>query len=184
MADMVAKQTKDLPDASIKPVRSENMGLESFEDIYIVGVPTIIRVGQLTGPAATKALWNKQEWLPSLDVVDWVSVDATARTLLDLMHARLRTQAAQPLDAFRLVSPRVVVWWHLVPAIQASFAHDGGARAEAVEFGEWIDELKTSPVSREEVQSKPSPKLLDFYEGLEAEGQGIAEAGDGAYGGA
>ncbi|KAK5149624.1 hypothetical protein LTR04_006994, partial [Oleoguttula sp. CCFEE 6159] len=94
---------------------------------------TIIRAGQLAGPAATKGLWNKQEWLPSLvatskamakiprtignqDVVDWFPVDATARVLLDPMHARLRTRAAQPLDTYHLVNPRVVAWRDLVPS--------------------------------------------------------------------
>ncbi|KAI9709750.1 MAG: putative NRPS-like protein biosynthetic cluster [Bogoriella megaspora] len=169
------------------------------------GVPvSIVRAGQLGGPASEKGVWNKQEWLPSLvatskaigriprtlgnfNTVDWVPIDVAAEVLLDLVRTRSTDQQMQPLfrtksgrqtqqqpacDVFHVVNPKTVGWEKLVPAVQNFYAESGGP-VEAVDFGRWIDELKSLPMTKEEAESKPGMKLLDFYEALNAEGGGL-----------
>ncbi|KAI4730884.1 acetyl-CoA synthetase-like protein [Aureobasidium sp. EXF-10728] len=146
---------------------------------------TIVRVGQLAGPAAEKGLWNRQEWLPSIvasskaigkiprtlgneDIVDWVPTDSAARILIDLTTTRLRTQQDQKLDTFHLVNPCTVQWKQLVPAIVDFYASEGSSIA-VVEFSEWLEEIKGLEVTEENMRNIPGLKLLDFYEGLAAE---------------
>lgn len=146
---------------------------------------TVVRVGQLAGPAAEKGLWNRQEWLPSIvasskaigkiprtlgneDIVDWVPTDAAAKVLIDLTRTRLRTQQADKLDTFHLVNPQTVQWKQLVPAVVDFYASQGAA-IQVVEFRDWLEELKRLPMTQEVVGKVPGLKLLDFYEGLAVE---------------
>ncbi|KAH0385728.1 acetyl-CoA synthetase-like protein, partial [Aureobasidium melanogenum] len=146
---------------------------------------TIVRVGQLAGPAAEKGLWNRQEWLPSIvasskaigkiprtlgneDIVDWVPTDAAAKILIDLTRTRLRTQEAEKLDTFHLVNPSTVQWKQLVPAVVEFYASQGASIA-IVEFSDWLDEMKRLEVTEENMRNIPGLKLLDFYEGLAVE---------------
>ncbi|EOD47580.1 putative nrps-like enzyme protein [Neofusicoccum parvum UCRNP2] len=151
------------------------------------GVPvSIVRCGQLAGPRQPHGCWNRHEWLPSIvhssknmgvvpanlgnqDAVDWVPMDAAARTVVECTFARLSTREATPLDVFHVINPRVVSWRSLVPVIQAFYRKEG-RELRAVEFKEWMRELRAVPLTKEEVEAKPGVKLIDFYEGLSTEG--------------
>lgn len=150
-----------------------------------VGVPsTILRCGQLAGPAAEKGVWNRHEWVPSIvstskamgiipgslgnqDLVDWVPVDVTAQIIVELGVSRLRRQEDDRLDVFHIVNSKVVSWRELVPVIQEYYG--GSEKLRSVPFAEWVAELRKVPVTAEEVKTKPGIKLLDFYEGLTGE---------------
>ncbi|KAB2569665.1 Non-canonical non-ribosomal peptide synthetase FUB8 [Lasiodiplodia theobromae] len=153
------------------------------------GVPaSIFRCGQLAGPRQEKGCWNRHEWLPSIvhtsknmgvvpanlgnqDAVDWVPMDAAARTVVEASFDRLlRTQGSVPLDVFHVVNPRVVSWRELVPVVQAFYREQQGVELEAVPFSEWMRALKATPLTKEEIEKKPGVKLVEFYEGLQAEG--------------
>ncbi|GME52518.1 putative nrps-like enzyme [Neofusicoccum parvum] len=151
------------------------------------GVPvSIVRCGQLAGPRQPHGCWNRHEWLPSIvhssknmgvvpanlgnqDAVDWVPMDAAARTVVECTFARLSTREVTPLDVFHVINPRVVSWRSLVPVIQAFYRKEG-RELKAVEFKEWMRELRAVPLTKEEVEAKPGVKLIDFYEGLSTEG--------------
>ncbi|KAL1306390.1 hypothetical protein AAFC00_005097 [Neodothiora populina] len=164
--------------SSILAVAAEKSGIAS----------TIVRSGQIGGPRTALGLWNRQEWLPSIvasskaigkiprtlgneDVVDWVPVDVAAQVLLEIAHERFRTQKDKKLDTFALVNPEIVSWSELVPAVQAYY-EPRGVKLEVVEFKEWLDVLKSLPMTQEEVARVPGLKLLDFYEGLDT-GSGL-----------
>lgn len=150
---------------------------------------TVVRVGQLAGPTAEKGLWNRQEWLPSIiasskvmgkiprtlgnqDAVDWVPVDAAAKVLVDLVRTRLGTQAEHKLDVFHLVNPSTVSWSKLYPAVQKYYAAEG-VQVQDVEFQDWLAELKSLPMTQEQMTKVPGLKLIDFYEGLGAANGGL-----------
>ncbi|EKG14498.1 AMP-dependent synthetase/ligase [Macrophomina phaseolina MS6] len=151
------------------------------------GVPaSIVRCGQLAGPRQDKGVWNRHEWLPSIvhtsknmgvvpanlgnqDAVDWVPMDAAARTVVECSFDRLRTQGERMLDVFHVVNPRVVSWRTLVPVIKEFYGKQG-VELEAVEFEDWMRALRSVPLTKEEVEKKPGVKLVDFYEGLKTEG--------------
>ncbi|OCL12111.1 acetyl-CoA synthetase-like protein [Glonium stellatum] len=153
---------------------------------------TVIRAGQLAGPRDGRAVWNLREWLPSLvvssramgvlprtlgnmDQVDWVPVDVAARVVVDVVMARVGGEtgkeevAREPFDVFHVVNPRVVTWRELVPAIRRWFGED---KVGVVDFGTWLERLRQTPLTPEEVARKPGVKLLDFYAGL-VEGKGL-----------
>lgn len=158
------------------------------------GVPaSIVRCGQLGGPRG-RGVWNRHEWLPSLvrtslnmgavpkhlgnqDVVDWVPMDAAGRTVVELTLAKARRHAEvvvdekERLDVFHVQNPRTVGWGELVPVIQAFYEREKGREVKAVEFDEWLGELRKVPLTdKDEVAAKPGVKLVDFYEGLKVEG--------------
>ncbi|KAF4310078.1 putative nrps-like enzyme [Botryosphaeria dothidea] len=151
------------------------------------GVPaSIMRCGQLAGPRQPRGCWNRHEWLPSIvhtsknmglvpanlgnqDAVDWVPMDAAARTVVECAFKRLTTQQDRLLDVFHVVNPRVVSWHTLVPVIKEFYGKQG-VQLEAVEFQEWMKALRAVPLTKEEIEAKPGVKLIDFYEGLKTEG--------------
>ncbi|KAL1619001.1 putative NRPS-like protein biosynthetic cluster [Diplodia seriata] len=152
------------------------------------GVPAaIIRCGQLAGPRQEKGVWNRHEWLPSIvhtsrnmgavpanlgnqDAVDWVPMDAAARTVFETSLDRVnRTRADVPLDVFHVVNPRVVSWRTLVPVIQDYYKNQG-VDLQAVPFADWMKALRATLLTKDEVEKKPGVKLIDFYEGLQVEG--------------
>ena len=149
------------------------------------GVPvTVVRAGQLAGPAAKEGIWNKNEWLPSLiatskalgkvpktlgneDTVDWVPMDDVAQILLDLVHARTEKGQQPALETFHLVNPKTVSWQSLTSTVADHFS------ASVVSFHEWLEALKASPMTDSEIAKKPGLKLLDFYESLDAKDGGL-----------
>jgi len=152
---------------------------------------TIVRVGQLAGPAAEKGLWNRQEWLPSIvasskaigkiprtlgneDVVDWVPTDAAAKVLLNVCETRLKTQETNKLDCFHLVNPEISHWRDLVPAIvdfysSPSSSTSASSSMKIVEFSDWLSEMQNQDITEENMKNIPGIKLLDFYAGLAVE---------------
>ncbi|KAK7527343.1 uncharacterized protein IWZ02DRAFT_122405 [Phyllosticta citriasiana] len=148
---------------------------------------SIMRCGQLAGSRQERGVWNRHEWLPSIvhtsknmgivpqnlgnqDNVDWVPMDAAARTVLESTTNRLQVQSSKILDVFHVVNPRVVSWSTLVPVIQDFYKKTQGIDLAAVPFDDWMTALKATPLTKEEVEKKPGVKLLDFYEGLRAPG--------------
>ncbi|KAK4614859.1 Non-canonical non-ribosomal peptide synthetase FUB8, partial [Fulvia fulva] len=156
------------------------------------GVPaSVIRAGQLAGPYGEGQPWNKHEWLPSIvisskalsmvperlgnqDEIDWVPMDLAARSVIDMSESR--TQPDQDVLAVaHLVNPQAVSWSKIVPTVRDALEAETGNKVEVVPFRQWLDELKKSPATPEEVEKKPGIKLIDFYEGLLSEGGGLPQ---------
>ncbi|EME42311.1 hypothetical protein DOTSEDRAFT_73214 [Dothistroma septosporum NZE10] len=151
------------------------------------GVPaTVIRAGQLAGPYGEGQPWNKHEWLPSIvisskalglvperlgnqDEVDWVPMDLAAKSVIDISESRSQ-DSQTPIAVAHLVNPRIVSWSKIVPTVRDELAKETGSEVKIVPFRTWLDELKNSPATPEEVEKKPGIKLIDFYEGLLSEG--------------
>ncbi|KAL0258295.1 putative NRPS-like protein biosynthetic cluster [Diplodia seriata] len=157
------------------------------------GVPaSIVRCGQLGGPRG-RGVWNRHEWLPSLvrtsvsmgkvpahlgnsDLVDWVPMDAAGRTVVEVSLAKVREHErivegeVDRLDVFHVQNPRAARWEELVPVIREWYGARGRV-VEAVDFDEWLDELRRVPLTdADQVARKPGVKLIDFYDGLKMEG--------------
>jgi len=150
---------------------------------------TIIRCGQLAGPSDSGSVWNRHEWVPSLlissremgmlpqtlgnqNIVDWVPMDTAAKAVCELTMARsAETSAGGDIArAYHVVNPAVVQWTDLVPGILQALQESADRPVTPVAFESWLETLRRYPVTAEEMEKKPAIKLLDFYEGLNAEG--------------
>ena len=150
---------------------------------------TIIRCGQLAGPSDSGSVWNRHEWVPSLlissremgmlpqtlgnqNIVDWVPMDTAAKAVCELTMARsAETSAGGDIArAYHIVNPAVVQWTDLVPGILQALQESADRPVTPVAFESWLETLRRYPVTAEEMEKKPAIKLLDFYEGLNAEG--------------
>ncbi|OJD34983.1 ochratoxin a non-ribosomal peptide synthetase [Diplodia corticola] len=155
---------------------------------------SIVRCGQLGGPRG-RGVWNRHEWLPSIvrssvsmgvipahlgnsDCVDWVPMDAAGRVVVEVAlgrasgHERVVKGEGEGdmLEVFHVQNPRAAAWPGLVPAICGWYGARG-RKVEPVGFEEWLGELRKVPLTdADEVARKPGVKLVDFYEGLKAEG--------------
>ncbi|KAI9811859.1 MAG: putative NRPS-like protein biosynthetic cluster [Pycnora praestabilis] len=138
------------------------------------GVPTsMLRVGQIAGPlAANGGEWNKTEWLPclvktskslrripsSLSAIDWIPVDELASIIREIAHS-------DTPQIYNLVNPKTTDWASLVPTIQNYFAEP---TTVAIPLADWVDLLQSLDASdKQELETKPALKILDFFEGLE-----------------
>jgi thioester reductase-like protein/acyl-coenzyme A synthetase/AMP-(fatty) acid ligase len=154
---------------------------------------TIVRCGQLAGPSDAGSIWNRHEWIPSLvitsremgmlprtlgqqDIVDWVPMDVAALTVCESAFARSTssqvntcTGGAGLARAFHVINPRTSRWSNLAPSLAQTLQEQTGKRVEIVSFGAWVEALRQCPMTAQEMEKKPAIKLLDFYEGLQAE---------------
>ncbi|KAK0707252.1 hypothetical protein B0H67DRAFT_612024 [Lasiosphaeris hirsuta] len=149
---------------------------------------TVLRVGQVGGPMRGGGVWNRHEWLPSLiasskvlgripralgrhnDVVTWLPVDVAAEAVRDLALAG--GKAGEEAECFNVVNPRAVEWAELVAAVQKFYSAREGRTIEQVSLGEWLDELNRVDATddADKVERFPALKLLDFFQGLNADG--------------
>lgn len=144
---------------------------------------TIVRAGQLAGSAKSTAPWNRHEWLPSLiltssslnllpstlgtqDTIDWVPMDLAAKSVCEISITS--STSSSPLAVTHLINPQTSIWnKSLLPTI-----HSYLSSAKIVPYSTWLETLKSTPVTSEELEKKPGLKILDFYEALQAEGGG------------
>jgi thioester reductase-like protein len=150
-----------------------------------LGIQTaIVRAGQLAGPSAklgNGAAWNRHEWLPTLvhtskimkmlpktlgnqDRIDWVPMDLAAATVLDVSMNPLN-KSSEHAQVYHLTNPRTTSWKELYPIIRA-FYKESNVDIEAVDYDDWVDELKKLPRTKENAEAVPGLKLLEFYESL------------------
>lgn len=154
-----------------------------------------VRAGQLAGPSeehANGGAWNRHEWVPTLvhtskvlgkiprtlgnqDRVDWVPMDKAAGTLIDISMSMSQVRGQQDgsnddhrdlTNVHHLTNPRETSWRELYPVIQDFFLETEGVHLEAVDYDEWIGELRTVPATKENAEKVPGLKLLAFYESL------------------
>ncbi|KAK4122026.1 acetyl-CoA synthetase-like protein [Parathielavia appendiculata] len=153
---------------------------------------TILRVGQLAGTAEGKGLWNRHEWVPSLvktskslgkiprslgpanDGIVWVPLDIAAKVIVDFVPLSAQgTSESGTLRCFNVVNPQVRPWNELAAVVQQHYSDsESGQQLGVVEFDEWLNELRAVGVNNgaEEAELFPALKLLDFFEGLKADG--------------
>ncbi|KAJ4324199.1 hypothetical protein N0V94_001411 [Neodidymelliopsis sp. IMI 364377] len=150
-----------------------------------LGIQTaIVRAGQLAGPSAKHgngSAWNRHEWLPTLvhtskvmkmlpktlgnqDRVDWVPMDIAAATVLDISMKPL-SKSSEHTQVYHLTNPRTTSWKELYPIIQA-FYKESNVDIQAVDYDDWVNELKKLPRTKENAEAVPGLKLLEFYESL------------------
>jgi thioester reductase-like protein len=154
------------------------------------GIPsTVVRCGQLAGPSDASSVWNRHEWVPSLlissremgmipqtlgnqNVVDWIPMDTAAKAVCEVTIARSTetSQAGDLARAYHVVNPAIVQWTDLVPSISQALQERADKPIQSVPFKSWLQTLESCPVTAGEMEKKPAIKLLDFYNGLNAEG--------------
>jgi hypothetical protein len=130
------------------------------------------------------------EWLPSLvktskslgripdslgaahDEVSWMPVDVAAKAILELVPLGLATRSGVAfVNCYNVVNPQTARWSCLVAAVQQYYAEKGQTIAR-VAFDEWLRELGTigKGMAADIVEDYPALKLVDFFEGMAADG--------------
>ncbi|KAJ5607968.1 hypothetical protein N7537_004587 [Penicillium hordei] len=125
-----------------------------------------------------------KEWLPTLietskplqkipaaleghDAVDWVPVDVTAQSLIELTLSRLEDDLTknQLFDCFNIVNPQIVQWNDLVRTV-SDFYQRQGCAMEVVEYNHWLSALKQIDPISENIAKYPGIKLAELYEDM------------------
>ncbi|TKA73863.1 hypothetical protein B0A55_04474 [Friedmanniomyces simplex] len=130
------------------------------------------------------AVQSGQEWITSLvitlkalgilpdqlgrqDVVPWVPMDLAAKTVLEIAEAATeRSQQGGLQEVAPLVNPAVTSWSKVVHTVCDALQEQGQGSVEIVSFERWLQELNKVPHTQQQLASKPTAKLLDFYESL------------------
>jgi nucleoside-diphosphate-sugar epimerase len=135
-------------------------------------------------------LTRATEWFPSLiatskslgkipssfgdwDLLDWVPIDAAAKSISELALAC--HDGSPALDCVNLVNPQNADWKILVNGI-CGFYREQGCNITPVPFSDWVDELKQLEVTPENVERHPGLKLTEFYDGLSKSGRSFSYA--------
>ncbi|PHH93094.1 hypothetical protein CDD83_946 [Cordyceps sp. RAO-2017] len=145
------------------------------------GVTTaVIRVGQIGGPAGEKGSWNKQEFFPGLvasavhlgilpenlgprQVVDWLTIEDTAKFILEIAGASAKTPTANISGYYHAVNPSKTEWTELAVAIKQFY---GDRIKRLVSLEEWVTALEKSAANNDDLEKNPSIKLLDTHKGM------------------
>ncbi|KAJ5613188.1 NRPS-like enzyme [Penicillium lagena] len=152
------------------------------------------RVGQIAGAARMPGLWNKAEWFPSLALssrhigaipdafgpsmnrIDWVPVDLLSEVLVGL--ALSESDAPGSVEVFHPHNLHPQSWLSILPAVQKALSSGRDKELEVISLGEWIVRVRRDMEEKGRAQdqelerllrSNPAVKLLDFYEGLDAQ---------------
>ena len=140
------------------------------------GVPvSILRVGQIAGPAAAAGIWNRDEWFPSLIKIslsleclpsylpdtDWIPVEHLAAAVCEFSHFAAKTDESL---VYNLVNPHTTSWTSLIDTVLKRL----GPQVRTVDLSEWIkmlEQVDESDVG--ELTTKPEAKVLEFFLTLE-----------------
>ena len=166
----------------------------------------VVRCGQLGGPSedaafSSGAVWNRHEWLPTIintskalgklptslgnmNTVDWVPMDKTAGTVVDLALGWTSSEVdvREDEDGFgncrvlHISNPQIAPWEDLYPHILAYYNTSADEKkVEPVGLEEWLATLRAIEPTKENAERVPGLKLLGFYEGIYA-GSGVSGA--------
>lgn len=126
----------------------------------------IERLGQVCGDSVN-GVWNTSEQfplmfigggsvmhkMPALDtVIDWISVDYAAKTIVDIMLETAYLPADRDASVYHIVNPHLVQWSDVLEAMK-----NAGMRFETVDSLEWVETLAQD-------HTNPAYKLMSFYE--------------------
>jgi thioester reductase-like protein len=152
------------------------------------------RVGQIAGAARKPGLWNRAEWFPSLALssrhigaipdtlgpsmnrIDWVPVDLLSEVLADL--ALNERDASGSVEVFHPHNLHPQPWLSILPAVQKELSSGRDKELEIISLGEWIVRVRRDMEEKGRAQDtdletllrlNPAVKLLDFYQGLDAQ---------------
>jgi thioester reductase-like protein len=140
---------------------------------------SIVRVGQIAGPADSPGAWNASDWLPMLvstskalgvlpsslgvsDDIDWVPIDVVAEVFMDLLRHELEIKAGSKCQVYHITNPRKTSWAALLPAT----THVLGENVGLVPFHEWVDRLQRQGKLHYDLTRYPALKILPFYKGM------------------
>lgn len=142
----------------------------------------IIRIGQIAGPEADAGCWAEHELIPSivasslylkaipsdlarLTRVDWVPVERSTASVLEIAGISQKVPAKDINGYFHVVNPTAVPWTQVAQAIQEFYGKD--RIPELVSFREWVARLEKSSTRRGWDQN-PGLKLLDTLRAMSA----------------
>ncbi len=119
---------------------------------------------------------------PGYEEVIWVPVDMAAKVMLELSPLSPKRLEENVMECFNLVNPHSCPWSDLVSVVQEYYAGQG-TRLVGVEMDEWLGDLKALDATKdaEKAENYPALKLLDFFEGVKADGA-QADGGQGGFG--
>lgn len=171
------------------------LGYAAADDRLPNTAVTVVRVGQVAGPAEMPGSWNRWEWFPSLvtsslhlgmiptslgkgknNLISWVPIDILARTLTDFAigDASTRETARGCARVLHPQNPQPTTWDQLRPVIiEALQAKHPKQEIKEVPLSTWIERVRndasaldTTAKLEAMLQVNPAVKLLDFYQGL------------------
>lgn len=130
---------------------------------------TVVRVGQVAGPAFLPGMWNRWEWFPSLvasslhlgmiptslgngrnNHIDWVPIDVLADTLVEFALGDHEPETARREGAARVLhpqNPKPTTWDQLRPLVIKAQKSARKAKGQAedikeVPLGTWIERVR------------------------------------------
>lgn len=144
----------------------------------------ILRIGQIAGPrlATSKAIWSKQEWIPSLiatsralglipDVqvpIDWIPIDDLSHIIIEIalgersaVNGIDKRVVDDHLRIYNCVHPNPSPWSTLTSALTRVLP-----QAKVVPLKEWVDTLETYEPSTKHLRDMPALKLMGFFHAL------------------
>lgn len=127
---------------------------------------SILRLGQIAGPARSDGHWNAADWVPSLvlgsralgvlpsslqnDVngddtvsIDWLTIDTVADVISEIGLEAATNSGRQGLDVFNVLNPQRTSWKALLPSVTTALK-EAGTTVQVVSSTEWIEKLKNS----------------------------------------
>lgn len=146
---------------------------------------TVIRVGQLAGPAEEENQlvdWNQREWFPSLIAsskvlgmipsqlggmtsIDWVPIDLAAKAVIEIA---LTAGMVEKARVMHVVNPKTATWEEMLSGVRACLEGEVDKIVRVVSYAEWMEKLRGLVKTAKNAERVPGIKLLDFYEGMDA----------------
>lgn len=163
---------------------SERLLAHAAEKLGLHNV-SILRLGQVAGPARSGGHWNVADWVPSLVLgsralgvlpsslqndgndgetasVDWLTIDTVADVISEIGIEAATDSSRKGLHVFNVLNPKKTSWKTLLPSIAAALQKDNKT-VEIVPPTEWIEKLR---ISASEILKNASPTSDEQTEAL------------------
>lgn len=101
--------------------------------------------------------------LSSMNRIDWLPVNLTAKVVIELCGLSNSVkddvkEESSPLRIYHVLNPQATSWEEILPAVTSGLGPD----VSVVDWSVWLKALEESE-QKEDVDSNPGVKLLDFY---------------------
>lgn len=128
---------------------------------------SILRLGQIAGPARSNGHWNVADWVPSLVLgsralgvipsslqnngnkgdtasIDWLTIDTVADVISEIGLNAATDSTKQGLNVYNVLNPQKTSWESLLPSIMTALEQEANTTVQIVHPTEWIEKLRTS----------------------------------------
>ncbi|KAL3709184.1 hypothetical protein TMatcc_002974 [Talaromyces marneffei ATCC 18224] len=143
---------------------AERLLARAAENLKLRNV-SILRLGQISGPAKSDGRWNVADWVPSLvlgskalgvlpsslqnnvdgeDIasIDWLPIDTVAGVIAEIGLEAATNSIRHGLAVYNVLNPQKTSWNALLPSITATLQQGTNTTFQIVSPTEWIEKLK------------------------------------------